>query len=142
LDLHRASLTALANLSETQKDLCSKVVTDEKCVGRFLSLLTQSPTTQVVRECARFWSNCASTLGTKLVDNLPKCHKDSFRSAVQKLMQSTCQAIRQHARDINAKAKCCKITEGQQQSPQPSNNQPQQQQQTTSAVPAQIISAQ
>lgn len=138
LDLHRASLTALANVAASQKELCSRVVSDERCIGRLVKLARDSETSQVVRECARLFANLASSLGTKLMEKLPYNQKITFKEVVQKLMKHHCQCIRQHACETNEKAKCCDMaatatTENQQQQPQ----QQQQQQTNLHAVSAQ-----
>jgi hypothetical protein len=101
LDIHRASLTALANLSETQSHLCSQVLADERSM-RCIYDLAASSTNQVVRECARLISNCATKLGSDLLHTLPQAHKPKFQECVQKLMQHQDAHCRKHAEDIMA----------------------------------------
>jgi len=96
LDLLRASLTALANLSETQEQLCAQVLEDEKSLS-CLYRLAASSTQHVARECARFLANCAAKLGQRLMERVPVSHKPNFAQVVQQLMQHTDKHCRKHA---------------------------------------------
>lgn len=97
--LHRASLMALANLMETQSHLCAQVVRDEKSLAR-LYALTSSNANQVVRECARILSACATKLGPELLSTLPATHKPQFHQTIQRLSAHTDAHCRQHANTI------------------------------------------
>ena len=99
-ELHRASLMALANIVEAQSHLCKQVVSDEKSLTR-LYVLTGSQTHQVVRECGRFLSACASTLGPDLWRIIPQHHQPVFQQTVQRLSQHSDEHCRQHANTIN-----------------------------------------
>jgi len=102
-DLHRASLTALANLCETQRSLCAQLVADERHLDCLLKL-ARSDTAQVVRQCARIWSSCAAALGRGLLDKLPSRHRPSFCDVVQQLRKHGCKEVKQHAQIIQEKA--------------------------------------
>lgn len=97
LDIHRASLTALANISATQSHVCSQVLADEKSM-RCIYELANSGTHQVARECARLMSNCAGKLHT-----LANEHKPKFKECVQRLMHHQDAHCRQHAVEISNK---------------------------------------
>jgi hypothetical protein len=98
-DLRRASVTALANLSATQERLCSEIVGKEKnleCLYR----LCQSSSHQVARESARFFANCARSLGQRMLESMPRSHQPTFQQVVTQLMSHSDAHCRKHASDI------------------------------------------
>lgn len=104
VDIKRASLTALANLSETQVNACANAFSDAKCVAALVEL-TSSNTNQVVRECARFMSNCAHQLmqqGSSLMEKVPDAQKSVLTNTVKRLQSHTDPSCRKHAQDIIA----------------------------------------
>ena len=105
IDIHRASLTALANLSETQSHVCNQVLSDDKSLRAVLSLAA-SQTNQVVRECARLMANCAKQVTKQVSSNL--LHKIPYE-LVEKLMQHSDAHCRKHAADIK---QCMRETQG------------------------------
>jgi hypothetical protein len=101
VDLHRASLTALANLCETQTDLCRQLVADDRHLSALMKL-AHSDTYQVVRQCARIWSSCASSMGHQLLDRLPSVHRPAFCDVVKQLLQHRCKEVKEHAQRLSA----------------------------------------
>jgi len=117
LDINRASLTALANLSATQSEFCSTAVSNTKCVQALVSFMSRpcsgGSNRHVVRECARFLSNCAHALGRGLLDSVPPTTRQALCASIRQLSNHKDESCRKHAEEI---ARSCAITlqQGQQ----------------------------
>jgi hypothetical protein len=99
-DIHRASLTALANLAETQSNLCTQLVSDAKSLS-YVYALTSSGTHQVVRESARVLAALASRLGPELLRALPNDHHHQFHATLKNLAQHQDVHVVNHASKIH-----------------------------------------
>jgi len=90
-DVHRPSLTALANLSEGRADVCRAIA--EKSL-RCISDYTNKETPQVVRECARVLTNVGHNLKDTMRD------VDCISDAVKNLSRSSDPVALQCAREL------------------------------------------
>jgi hypothetical protein len=102
-DLHRASLSALVNISSTQQSVVECIVREEKHLDAIFNHISQTNAPHVMRECARFLANAASSLGQQLLTQMPESHRSRIPSVVSQLNQSACAHCRRHASTIRTK---------------------------------------